>query len=797
MNINFKLILRNLVKGKIHTALNIASLSIGFACALIIIIWIKSELSYDKHLPDRERIYRLTFETNNNGTRVHFARCWEWFVSKMPDEFPQIEELVRLSPFRHTALTVGENKFYSDRIFATDSNFFKVFASGLIYGDVEKALSEPSSAVISASLSLKCFGDINPIGQTILMSGEYDDKMSAFTITGVMKDSPKRSHIHFDIMTSFTKPEEPPAWAYVYLLLRKGTNTKEILEGIPAFIKKTVKESSQIEFIPFLQRITDIHLYSDKDREIESNGNITSVYLFVVIAIILLMVSWINYYNLSKARLLTLYKPIQVQIILGANGMSIIVQNIIESVISVVLALILAIFIYDTYNRLVVNWFGFNKIQNGLIDFFKIWPLVVAILIISVIAGTIPIILKMLFTSRRSIGLADIQKVSTSGFSSYGILMIMQFCLAIVLIFSTITILQQKNLILNHSLGKKTADILVFKKLNWVVRNKYDSFRANALHDPNVINMTASMEEPSGETMDVFKVESPEIDINLKDQQLYVLPVEDNFLTFFNIPLIAGRNFSPYNPDRKGEDYILNESAIKKLNWTTDEAIGRQFNLKFDTPGIFYGGKVVGVVRDFNFTSLKQEIKPYVFFQKPIFYLCFMVQVDSMHKQQAILSLRKIWEEEFPDYPFQYEFLSDVYNSTYNKEFTQAKLSVLFSLMNILIICFGLFSVTSVLVVKRTKEIGIRKVNGGNVLAMLVMLHSRFLKWFVISFILACPIAYYSMHKWLRNFVYRIELKWWEFIIAGLIVLCVTILTVTIQCWRSAARNPVESLRYE
>jgi putative ABC transport system permease protein len=275
------------------------------------------------------------------------------------------------------------------------------------------------------------------------------------------------------------------------------------------------------------------------------------------------------------------------------------------------------------------------------------------------------------------------------------------------------------------------------------------------------------------------------------------LPVEDNFLDFFKIPLIAGRGFSPFNPNRKGEDYILNETALKNLGWSSEEAIGQPFKITFDTPDIFFGGTVVGVVEDFNFNTVKQEIKPYVLFQKPIFYICFMVRVDSARRDEAIADLKKIWNEELPDYPFQYEFIDDVYRSAYSKEISQAKITAFFSTLAMIIICFGLFSVTSVLVARRTKEIGIRKVNGAKIFDVLIMLNSGFLKMGAIAFVTACPVAVYVMNKWLQNFVYRTEIKWWVLAVAGIIVFTITLTTVSWQSWRAATRNPVEALRYE
>ena len=350
---------------------------------------------------------------------------------------------------------------------------------------------------------------------------------------------------------------------------------------------------------------------------------------------------------------------------------------------------------------------------------------------------------------------------------------------------------------LSRSLGEMSSEIISFKQQNWESRSKYTAIRNRAMQNPLVKSFSAVMEQPSGETLDALKVESTGIKDNLEEKRLFVMPAEDNFLDFFNIPLIAGRNFSPYNPNRKGEDYILNETALKRLGWSAEEAIGQPFKIAFDTPDIFFGGTVVGVVKDFNFNTVKQEIKPYVLFQKPIFYICFLVRVDSARREEAIADLKKIWSEELPDYPFQYEFLDDVYKTAYKKEISQSKITAFFSILAIIIICFGLFSVTSVLVARRTKEIGIRKVNGATILDVLSMLNSGFIMMGAIAFIIACPVAWYVMNKWLQNFVYKTEIKWWVFLVAGAIVFAVTLITVSLQSWRSAARNPVEALRYE
>lgn len=797
MILNIKLIIRNLFKVKSHTIFNIIGLAIGFASTFAVIGWVRDELSYDKHLPDSNRIYRLTLETVTSGNRLHFARCWVNWIQQLPGEFPQIEELVRLEPYRHTAVKADENRFYSDKIFATDSNFFKVFGIDLLYGDAESVLNDPHAMVISASLASKCFGDTNPLGQTILLSGEYDTIMTPFNISGVMKDSPANSHIHFDAVTSFVDPQVAPGWAYVYLMLRKGVSPDEILAGLPEFINKVEKLSDQRVMTPHLQPITDIHLFSNKDREVEPNGNISGIYLFIIIAVVLMLISLINYYNLNKARLLTLKKQINIQRITGSNNRLLIIQSLTESAICVGISFLFALIILDLSNNQAYSYFGVSFLASGLSSLWSNWFLVLLILTISAFVGSLPYFIYIIKSQPLLSDFSEGRPQHTSWISSYGILMIAQFCLSIILMVSTITIFQQKELLLTKGVGKINSNILVFKRQNWVIRSKYFPFRNEALENPLIKNITASMEEPSGETLDATNVISSALDEDHKDKQLYFLSVEDNFLDFFNIPLVAGRNFTPYNPDRKGEDYILNESAVNLLGWTPEEAIGLPFNIKFYLPDIFYGGTIVGVVKDFNYTTLRKEIKPYFLFQKPIFYLCFMVEIDPYQKEEAILALKNIWEEQLPDYPFEYEYLSDVYSSAYKKEITQSKLTTFFSLLAIIIICLGLYSVTSVLVARRTKEIGIRKVNGASIKEVVIMLASNFIRWFVAGFVIACPIAWYAMQLWLQNFVYKINIEWWVFVISGIVVLLVTLITVCLKSWIAAVRDPVEALRYE
>ncbi len=795
--VNLTLIYRNLTKTKGIALLNILGLGIGLACSLAMISWVRSELTYDRDLPDADMIYRLTFETNNSGNRIHFARCYEEWILKFPGYFPQIEQLVRLSPYRHTAIKANENKFYSDKVFATDSNFFKVFDIKLFSGDPEKVLNEPFCAVISSTLAGKCFGNSDPVGKTISMSGEYDTKMTLFTVRGVMNDSPVNSHIHFDIVTSFEKPGEMPEWAYVYLLLAPNASPGQILSRFPEFMKANADESEQGRYKPFLQKITDIHLYSDKDREIEPNGNITGVYLFILISVILLVISWTNHFNLSKAKMLSLQKQISVQMISGSGKTHLVIQSLAESAIVAIMAFAVAGFLLDLFSGYSGRLPGISVFQNGLSDTAALWYVILPIFLLTMLAGSLPLIRYVGNEHKITFYGKEAGSAGKKRLTSYVVLLTAQFALSVFMMVAAITIKMQNDHMLALGPGKESPDVMVFKRQNWEIRFKYDILRTKALQSPLIKEFTASIEEPSGETLDALQVESGEIGKGSDEMRLFVLAVEDNFLDFFNIPLIAGRNFTKYNPARKGEDYILNETAARRMGWTPEEAIGKPFRIKFDDPDIFFGGTVTGVVKDFNFNTAKQKIKPYVLFQKPIFYLCFLVKIDPGRRSEAVSYIKKIWEEELPDYPFQFEFLGDTYRNAYAREIVQGKLTGLFSILAVIIICFGILTITSLLVVQKTKEIGIRKVNGARLPNILLGLNREFLLSFLAAFLIACPAAWYFMNKWLQGFVYHIRLNWWVFAVSGLIILAVTLITVTLQSLKAALRNPVESLRYE
>ncbi len=797
--------LRNIFKNKLTFLINIFGLSISLACSALIILFIRYELSYDKFNAGSDRIYRFTYSIKrNNGYQAHFARCNVPWIKYLPEDFPEIEKMVTLVPYKNITLKINDEKFSLSSAFYADSTLFNVFTVKLLRGEANKVLSEPHTAVISNSLAAKYFKNTDPVGKTIINTGQFEDDKwvsKSFTITGVYKDIPANSHFHSDLFLSKTSANSNDnEWKYVYLLFRINTKPADLIKKFPEFLKKHASEEKNTdEIIPDLQSITDIHLKSDKDREIEQNGNMAIIYIVGLIGLVILVISWVNYLNLSIAKVFSHGKSISLYNIYG-NTRSLFTQYFIESLLINTVSLIIAILLIATFFPSISSITG-NVLNSHIFQFAPgiiIWLLL--IFAGSLLIGCIPVaVFVMKLKTSASVlnpAINGAQNKPSSFFRKS--LIIFQFTLTIILIISAFVINLQSKYILDHQAGAKQDSVLVIKLFNQDILSKYTLLKSEILKSPYVKDATATFEEPFGLTMDAMGFETEGIKEENKDKVLWVYSADDNFFKFNNIPIIAGSDFPVYNENLKKDYYILNETAVKQLGWTPEEAIGKPFKLKFaESDEIFFGGNIVGVVKDFNLNTLHHEIKPFVFFQRNIWFWVMLVKVDPNHRTEAMNFIKQKWEMISPDYPFTYEYNSDVFFAAYKKEIIQSRLTWFFSILAIIISCLGLFAISSIIILKRTKEIGIKKVNGAATIEIIRMLALEFTRGVIIAFIIAAPVAWYVMHKWLQNFVYKTTLSWWIFVLAGVIAMLIAIITVTWQCWYAARRNPVEALRYE
>ena len=793
--------------------INVLGLGTALACVLIVFLFSKQEVSFDRFHSKADRIYRITLDSNRGATSMHPARVAGDQPAQMVPVFPAIEDMVRLVPYRKAVIKIGEKKFFSQNAYSTDSAFFRVFDFKVLAGNPDIAFSQPGQAFISRSLAMKYFGTIDVVGKEISILHQQEPNPKVFTINGVMEDFPVQSHFHVELLTSFTDVESQTTWAYTYFLLKKGTDIKALEKNIEQKLKKDNPTTDPTPLV-YLQKLTDIHLYSHKTREMESNGNIRTIILLGTGTFIILLIALVNYLNLSSVRFITRTKSIKIKMMVGSSKLKIAAELIVESLIlSVVSALAGGLIAIKLGERL-----GISMIQSGAtVDMALI------VLFLMLIVGVISVI--PLFSSDILSG-----KRITGGRSPlYTFPLVAQFALAMVTITGTLVLSRQMKYLGDQHPASRDENMLVISSNPWEAIQRYDLFKRELLQSSNITHVTAVMEVPGGDILDNFEFEMEGIE-KKPGQTLNILTTDAGFFATLGILPIAGttdpgnipsqqweadalslsnlRGFA--NPDpgtleelkkRVGvyrEKYILNQSALNMLGISDpNDAIGKRFRLSFFMDDLFPEGEVVGVVPDFHYTNLHNEEKPLVIMAKKMFCSCFIIGINPAQRKGAIATIESAWTKINPEYPFQYEYLTDSYQKVYSQEYSQTRVISLFALISILISSMGMFALAAFTMQRRVKEIGIRKINGARVWEVMMMLNKEFLKWVAIGFIIATPVSWYAMHKWLESFAYKTSLSWWIFALAGLISLGIALLTVSWLSWRAATRNPVESLRYE
>ena len=795
---------RSFRRNLFYHLLNISGLVVAFTSVFYILIWINMETSYDNFHPAGDRLYRFTVEFKRGDHHSHFARTWQAWTEDMPDYFPEIESMVRLQSMRNSRIKVGERKFLSQQFYLADSIYFDVFGQKLLKGNPAHVLHEPRSMVLSESLAKIYFGNEDPVGKVLEAAHQFDTAYHDFTITGVMEDPPVNAHYKIDMLSPVDYSDEDKGWAFVYFELANGTDPDEMLEKFPDFMGQYMEEENIAELTPHLQPVKDIHLHSDKDREIEQNNKAVYVYVFGAVGIIFLVIVFINNANLQLAMINGKMRFIFLNRVNGARIRDIARfvgwETALVYLFSAVLGLLIIILTVSWFN----NYFGYSLQVNNPLVWAQIIVLIVLLSILGVFIGILPVLMlgireRLHYLSGRvfyETGYGILEKGKRS--AGRKVLIIIQFSASVVLILMTLFINMQLRYMLTAGIGSGQKDLIVMKKLPRPALDKYTLFKEVLLENPLVREVSASMDEPSNLLMDAMQFEMDGMDESLKGQFIGVFPVDDNFLDFFDIKLIAGREFPPYGGMEAREHFIINEAALEMLGFESpDEVIGLPFELIFGWPELFKGGSIEGVTEDFSYYTMTQKIKPMIMFQKHIWFWCFLIKVDSQNFREAIEFVNREWDEMYPDYPFRYDMVDDLYEGIYQREMVQGRILGLISIFTMIIACLGLVGLMHYLAGARTREIGIRKVNGARVSSILILLNRDFLVMVMIAIIIGIPVAWYLASSWLENFVYRIEIKWWIMLLTGTGFLMISLLTVTYQSWRAASRNPVSSLRYE
>ncbi len=805
---NLKIAFRNLWKHKQVTLINVIGLSVGMAACVLILLFVQYELSYDRYHENADRIYRLSREWRNadGETSLHLGHVASPFAPFLANDFPEeIEHIVRLVDTGGSFLVnyeAGDVQIVDKDFFFAEPAIFNIFSFPLVQGNPETALSEPGSVVVTESTARKYFGDSDPIGKTLL----FPENGMTVQVTGVARDVPDNAHFHFNMLGSFATLENfmgeetlMTSWnnnsMATYLLLPEGYEPKSLEAQFPDFLDKHLP-GANAEYTPsesnflHLWPLTDIHLHSHLDSEIEDNGNITYVYLYTIIALFILAIACINFVNLSTARAGRRAKEVGVRKVMGAVRGSLIRQFLSESVLIALLSLAVALLLVELVLPFFNDFVGQSLSVNIFENAFVLLLLVAIVVIVGVVAGSYPAFFLSSFLPAKILKSGSVPRGQHALLRSG--LVVLQFAISIVLIIGVFTVENQLDYLKSKPLGFNRDNLLAFP-FNENVYQQYEQLKPQLLRQPGVRNVTITSRVPTGDLLDSqagkyeVKGEMRDIDFRLAD-----VDVDHDFLTSFQIDLVAGRNFHINRASDSTEAFILNETAVRTMGWDSpEEAVGKE---------LYYGGRrgyIIGIAQDFHFESLHQPISPVLFKITDGRARSLIVRIDQSASDAVISSLKEQWAYLMPGIPFDYYTISDRYDAQYAKEDKLSQVVQLFSGLALLIAALGLIGMASYVAEQRTKEVGIRKVLGASVSQILLLLSQSFSKLVLLAFVVACPLAYWLMSRWLANFAYYDSLSVWVFLIAGIIALLVAWITVGSQTFRAATRNPVDSLRSE
>jgi putative ABC transport system permease protein len=806
--------LRNLGKNKLHAALNLAGLGIGLACCLLIALYISSELRYDRYHVNAGRTWRVTrtFHNQDGSLNLHLSAIAPPFGTLLPQHFPEIEVITRiLKNFGSVVRTENNARYTEENAYFADENLFKVFTVPLSAGDPNSALSAPWQVAISESTAKRYFGNQNPLDQVLGLDSQFK-----FKVTGVFQDFPKASHWHPDILFSFSSLRDSVLYGEnnlqtnfgnnafnTYILTSKDFDPEKMKARFPKFLDDVFPppppDATNVrkphEFTQLhLQKLTDIHLQSHNDDELEPPGDLARVRMFGFIALIILLIAGINYVNLSTAFSLGRAREIGVRKAAGARRGQIVAQFLAESILLTVGASALAFGLAAGALPLLKNGLGIELAPSLLAIWYVPLALLGVALVTGILAGLYPAFFMSYFKPVTALkGLAADGGRWTAPFRKA--LVVTQFCVSTILLVSTIIIYRQLNYMQNKSLGLDKERIVTMVQ-NTPLIQKWETFREELMNNPNILQAGRSSRLPAGRLLDELGGRSVQLGDTMSPltASLKMLAIDMDFVPTYQIPLAAGRGLSRDFPTDTTQAWLLNEAAVRAIGWkSADEAIGKR---------LIYGGRedcyVVGVLRDFHFESLHQEIIPMIFFIPRQKTNLFAISVKiSGNTPAALAHLKQTWEKFNPDFPFDYTFLDENYGRLYEAEIRQGRLYIVFAGLAIFIACLGLFGLAAFAAHQRTKEIGIRKVLGATVAGITGLLAKDFLKLVIASFVIAFPVAYWAMNKWLADFAYRIDIQWWVFAVAGIVAAAVAFLTVSFQSVKAGLANPVKSLRSE
>src|SRR5690554_3256105 len=806
----FTIAIRNLLRSKTFSAINILGLAIGIATCVVILLFVKSELGFDGFHEKADRIVRVVFRGSVQGEEMNEAHVMPPVAKALLADYPEVEEATRIRLMGYPKITHGDKSFRNNSAAFVDASFFRVFTFPLIEGNSATVLNEPNTVVLSASTAIKFFGEEDPIGRELLM---YDGN-TALKVTGIMADMPVNSHFRFDVLVAMaTFPEAiNPSWMvsefYTYLLLQPAYDYTRLQEKLPEVTEKymgpQLQEAMGITFDQFrqagnsiglfLQPLKSIHLHSNMRGELGSGGDIRYVYIFAAVAFFILLIAAINFMNLSTAGASKRAKEVGVRKVMGSAQGQLVGQFLIESILLSLIALIIALVLVKATLP------AFNEFSGKNIEiayFSNLWTLPSMLLlgiVVGIMAGIYP---AFFLSSYKAISVLKGSLLTTSGregnsgISLRSALVVFQFSVSVILIVGTMVVYSQLEYIQNKNLGYEKDQVLILPE-TWQLGDNAEVFKQQLLQDSRIKQVSTSGYLPSGPSYNNNFFVFPDDDVSSQIKTLRY-EVDDQYIPTLGLELLMGRNFSEeYGMD--DESIILNETAVKALGWEND-ILGKTL-ARANNEGERITYRVIGVVRDFHFRPLHEQISPLVM-TKGNSTGAIIAKVQTEDISGLLDRIKSQWTVLAGDEPFEYSFLDDRFYQTYNTKRKMGYIFSFFALLTIFVACMGLFGLATFTTKQRKKEIGIRKVLGAEVATIIGLLSKDFLKLVALSSAIAFPLAWWIMEKWLEGFAYRIDLSVGIYVGAGVIVAIVAFLTVGYEAAKAAWMNPIDSLRNE
>jgi len=787
------LAIKNLRKQKLFSLINILGLTVGITCCLMIFLFILNEFSYDSFHKKGKDIYRVMRVSNLNGETRNIGYLSPPYGPALLNDYPDIVQKAVRVMHDNDLISYKNISFNEKDICLTDSNFFELFDFHLLKGNPATVLKDPNSIVLTASSAKKYFGDEDPVGKVVQFN-----KTTQLQVTGIVEDVPVNSHLSFDMVIPLAclRPTQagwfdqwPNNGLFVYLQLNPKADPQKLMDQFPGFMDKYMGKfyaKSGFKMGLTIRPLSKIY-FDDSIFDSVKHGSQKMVYIFMSIAVLILIIACINFMNLATARATDRSKEVGLRKVLGAVRKQLFGQFILESVLFATVACVLAILLLQLLMPAYTNLLGYKLPSYWGNPWIYVF-LVSIIIVVGLLAGSYPALLLSSFSPIES--LKGKLRTGKGGAIFRKALVVFQFSISVLLIIGITIIMGQMNYVKEKDLGYTKQQSMIVRLDNTNIWKKKDQFKNELQKNPSVESVSLMSGEPGG----FHDIHSFEAEAQPNEKLLFNTEFADfEHAKTLGLTIIAGRDFSSQFSTDSMESVLINRSAASKLGYTPEKAVGKWIkNVNRDS----VRRTIIGVVEDFHFASLKEPINPLVISTGNDKRLA-LIKLKTANLSAAISDIKKVYGSITADYPFEYDFLDDQFNHLYKTEIRQESILSIFSVIAIFIACLGLFGLASYTAIKRTKEIGVRKVLGSSIQNIVVLLSKDLLKPVLLGTLIAIPIGYYFMNKWLEGFAYRISVQWWMFAGAAMVAVLIALITVSSQAIKAAVANPVKSLRTE